>query len=160
MLKIVRIAKEAKVLNNYASWSQNGNLRCFVNLVTLPNTCLTKTEFLNGINLVLDSTYFSFNDKTYRQTFGVSMVSPLWPIILDIVLQNLESDILNKLIIKSLFYVRYMDDIALAIDKTYIDELCNMFNNYHPRLVTLKEGRGGGDRLNVLDVIDKRGSIP
>ncbi|KYQ48502.1 hypothetical protein ALC60_12450 [Trachymyrmex zeteki] len=31
-----------------------------------------------------------------------------------------------------------------------IDDLCNMFNNYHPRLrFTLEEG---GDRLNFLDV--------
>ena len=43
------------------------------------------------------------------------MGSPLLSIISDIVLQ----DILNKLTIKLLFYVRYVGDIALAIDKTH-----------------------------------------
>jgi len=65
----------------------------------------------------------------------MSMDSPLYrPIISDIVFQDLESDILNKLTIKLSFYIHYVDDIVLAIDKTHIDDLYNMFNNYHSKL--------------------------
>ncbi|KAG5316616.1 MOS1T transposase, partial [Pseudoatta argentina] len=51
-----------------------------------------------------------------RQTFGVPMRSPLFPIVADTVLQDLELTSFNKLIFDLPFYVRYVDDIALAID--------------------------------------------
>ena len=45
----------------------------------------------------------------------------LSPILVDIVMQDLESVSLNKLSVTPLFYVRYVDDIALAIDNAQID---------------------------------------
>jgi len=51
------------------------------------------------------------------------MRSPLFPIA-DLVLQKLESDILNK----------FVDDIALATPCTYLEDLLHMFNSFHPRL--------------------------
>jgi len=55
------------------------------------HTSLPKNEFLNAVKLVLNSTYFKFNNKIYRQTYGASMGSPLFPIVADLVLQNLEA---------------------------------------------------------------------
>ncbi|XP_018306455.1 uncharacterized protein [Mycetomoellerius zeteki] len=124
------------------------------------NTCLSRTEFLNATKLILDSTFFTFNDKYYRQSFGVPMSSPLSPVLADIVLQDLETfTFFNRLTKEPSFYIRYVDDIALAINKTHINELCLTFNNYHPRLkFTLEEG---GDKLNFLDLtlIKKNDSI-
>ena len=49
-----------------------------------------------------------------------------------------------------LFYVRYVDDIALAIDNVHIDEILIKFNSYHPRLqFTMEIGK---DSLNFLDI--------
>ena len=53
-----------------------------------------------------------FNDKFYRQTFGLPMGSPLSPILADLFMQDLELVSLNKLSVTSLFYVRYVDDIV------------------------------------------------
>ena len=61
-----------------------------------------------------------FNDKFYRQTFGLPMGSPLSPILADLVMQNLELVSLNKFSVTPLFYVRYIDNIALAIDSAHI----------------------------------------
>ena len=72
-----------------------------------------------------------FNDKFYRQTFGLPMGSPLSSILEDLVMQDLESVSLNKLSMTPLFYVRYVDDIALAIDNAHIDEIFTKFNSYH-----------------------------
>jgi len=87
------------------------------------NKYLTKDEFIDVIKLVLNSTFFIFNDKFYRQTFGVSMRSPISLIIADIVLQDLESTIFKKLTINLSFYVRYVDDIAFAIDRSINDHV-------------------------------------
>lgn len=61
------------------------------------NTDILKLEFFKALHVVLDSTYFMFNDKFYRQTFGLTMGSPLSPILADIVMQDLEASCLNKL---------------------------------------------------------------
>jgi len=59
---------------------------------------------------ILDNERY-FGKKLVRQIFGMLMGSPLSPIISDIILQDLESDILNKLTTKLSFYVRYVDDM-------------------------------------------------
>jgi len=66
-------------------------------------------------------------------------------------LEKLESDILNNLIIKPIFYYRFVDNIALAAPCTYVDNLLRMFNSFHPRLKFMMEI--GGNTLNFLDLI-------
>jgi len=54
------------------------------------NCKLPKKEFLGAVKLVLDSSYFFFNDLLYRQKFG-SPISPLSPIAADLMMQELEN---------------------------------------------------------------------
>jgi len=51
---------------------------------------ISKNEILNALKLILESTYFKFNEIIYKQKFGTSMRSPLSLIIAEIVLQDLE----------------------------------------------------------------------
>jgi len=51
------------------------------------------------------------------------MGSSLSSIVSDIVMQDLEMKALQRLPISPSFYVRYVDDIALAHDALYIDIL-------------------------------------
>jgi len=78
------------------------------------------------------------------------MGSPLSPILTDLVVQDLDLVLLNKLSVTPLFYIRYVDDIALAIDNVHIDEILIKFNSYHPRLQFAMEI--GKDSLNFLDI--------
>jgi len=50
-------------------------------------TKIPKTEFINAIKIILDSTYFRFNNMIYKQKFDTPMGSPLSPVI-DIVMQE------------------------------------------------------------------------
>jgi len=55
------------------------------------NTSIPLDEFLIAITFVLSSTYFTFDDVIYKQTFGnkgepTPMGSPLLPLIADIIL--------------------------------------------------------------------------
>jgi len=114
------------------------------------HSSIPKIEFLNATKFILQSTFFNFNNKFYKQTFGAPMGSPLSPIVADLALQKLENNILDKLIIKPIFYYRFVDDIALAAPHTSLDDLLHTFNSFHPRLRFTMEV--GGNSLNFLDL--------
>jgi len=78
------------------------------------------------------------------------MGSPLFPIVANIVMCDLEMNFLKLLSVSFSFYIRYVGDIVLAINQNYIEVLLNIFNNYHSRIkFTMKIG----DTLNFFDVI-------
>jgi len=104
-------------------------------------TIIPKQEFINAIKIILDSTFFSFNNKIYKQKFGTPMGSPLSPVIADIVMQDLE---------KRALY-RYVDHILTAVLRSKTKELLNSFNSLHPRMQFTIEI--GGNRLNFLDAM-------
>jgi len=78
------------------------------------------------------------------------MGSPLSPIIADLALQNLESHVLKKLSFKPVFYIRYVDDIALLVPRDSLNELLHHFNSFHTRMKFTLEN--GGTSLNFLEI--------
>jgi len=116
------------------------------------HTSLPQDEFVGSIEFVLKSTFFVFNNKFYKQTFGTPMGSPLSPIVADLVLQRLELSVLNSLSFRVGFFYRYVDDIALSVPLSELYGLLGKFNSFHPRLRFTIETSVGGDRLNFLDL--------
>jgi len=108
------------------------------------HTNLPQKEFVLAIKFVLESTFFHFNNCVYRQTFGAPMGSPLSPVIADLILQRLESTILNDITYKPIFYYRYVDDIALAVPFSQLNSLLTKFNSYHHRIKFTMEMDGKG----------------
>jgi len=115
------------------------------------NCSISQPEFITAVKFILNSTYFTFNDSIYQQTYGTPMGSPLSPIIADIVLQDLEDKALANLKFTPSFYVRYVDDVALCVPSASVSETLNIFNSSHPRIqFTLEVGEN--DKLNFLDI--------
>ena len=112
---------------------------------------IPRDSFIRAVKFVLNSTFFVFEGAYYQQTFGTPMGSPLSPIIADITLQDLESWAVATLPFYLPFYIRYVDDIALAAPSSMLDKLKNTFNSYHPRLQFTLEV-GVDNKLNFLDV--------
>ena len=48
------------------------------------NTRLPKSEFIKGVEFLMEHTYFQFNKTFYKQIFGTPMGSPISPILADI----------------------------------------------------------------------------
>ncbi|XP_025261928.1 uncharacterized protein LOC112637139 [Camponotus floridanus] len=112
---------------------------------------LPESEFLSAVRFVLNSTFFTFNNIIYKQTFGTPMGSPLSPIIADIVLQDLEEKALNILRFTPRLYFRYVDDILMTVPSDSIDSTLSIFNSFHDRLqftFELEVDR----KINFLDV--------
>ncbi|XP_071579118.1 uncharacterized protein [Temnothorax nylanderi] len=115
------------------------------------NCNIPKSEFFTAVRLILNSTFFMFNGKIYRQTFGVPMGSPLSPMAADIVLQDLETIAFCTLKYIPPFYKRYIDDITLAAPSTLLQHTLDVFNSFHPRLKFTIE-IGEDDKLNFLEI--------
>jgi len=115
------------------------------------NTKVTERDFLLAIKFVLSSTYFTFNKKIYKQTYGTPMGSPLSPVIADVVMRDLETACLNRIKFQLTFYSRYVDDIVMAVPSDKIDLILKTFNDYHDRLkftIEYEESRS----LSFLDL--------
>jgi len=108
-------------------------------------------EFLIGLRLVLDSTFFKFNGTIYKQIFGTPMGSPLSPICADLVLQDLEEQAIARLPFHIPFYFRYVDDIAFIIPSSFTDFTLKIFNSFHETLQFTIE-IADNNCLNFLDV--------
>ena len=85
--------------------------------------------------LLVDSctkTAFSFDNVLYELCDGVSMGSPLGPVLANIILTEFENVIVKPLIETSVlnFYCRYLDDTLLLIKKHKIQHVLNSFNSF------------------------------
>ena len=115
-------------------------------------TSIPFDEFLKAINLIIDSTFFKFNNRFYKQIFGLPMGSPLSPILADLVMQDLESDAIKNLPFHLPFYCRYVDDIILAAPFEFSSSILNTFNSVHNRLQFTMEMEVEG-KISFLDVL-------
>jgi len=70
------------------------------------------TQFLHAVD-VFSSACFGFDNGFYDQIFGIPMGSPLFSILADMVLDDLEVDCLKKLFFDVLVFHQYVDDISL-----------------------------------------------
>jgi len=79
------------------------------------------------------------------------MGSPLSPIIADFVMQDLETETLNKLTYVKPVYYRYVDDILLAAPENEIENTVRRFNSVHGRLQFTCES-SENNTINFLNV--------
>ena len=68
-------------------------------------------EFLNAVSFIFNYTYFKFDNRYFKQIFGMLMRSPLSPTLADLVIQDLKK--VHSVNIDIPVYYRY--DILFAI---------------------------------------------
>ncbi len=92
-------------------------------------TKITKKQFMEALNLVLNNCQFIFNHKIYNQRFGSPMGSPISPVIADFVMEYIEEFVLKNLDFDILFYFRFVDDSAACLHTDNVDKFLDAFNN-------------------------------
>ena len=90
---------------------------------------------MKRLKQVLFNKKFSFNKKLYKQIDGVSMGSSLGPLMVNVIMTELErvvvKDLLNKRYLK--FYIQYMDD-TLVLMKKSVTMVLQALNGFHKNL--------------------------
>lgn len=91
-------------------------------------------QFIQIINFIFNNTYFSFNDKFFKQIFGTPMGSPLSPIIATMVMDSLFDYVIPRLPFQPPFIKKYVDDVICAIPSDLINQVQAIFNSFNPHL--------------------------
>ena len=115
----------------------------------------TKLEKRTLKKLLLDAyqkTAFFFNGKIYKQTDGVSMGSSLGPVLANIIMIQMESEIVKPLESKGVIkhYMRYVDDTLVLIKPENIETVLRKFNSFHNNLHFTVDSFDGRD-IHFLD---------
>lgn len=93
-----------------------------------PHTKLTQKQFIEGVSMVFDFSYFRYGEKNFKQFFGVAMGNSISGFLADIVIEDLELQTIQKLPFRLPYYVRFVDYIKTAIpndseDKRMVQQL-------------------------------------
>ena len=101
------------------------------------NTTMRKITMRKLIKDTCKKTDFVFDNEIYEQIDGISMGSPLAPVLANIIMTELESTIIKKLLDtgKIKFYCCYVDDTLLLIKPEGIQLVQDMFNSFHEKYV-------------------------
>jgi predicted GIY-YIG superfamily endonuclease len=100
-------------------------------------TKLAEKDLRNLFELAVMNTPFRFYDQLYMQVDGVSMGSPLAPILADIFMNHVEQQLENyEHYDKIKLYLRYVDDTFIILNgkETDVKKLVEFVNELHPNL--------------------------
>jgi hypothetical protein len=116
------------------------------------NTGLCRQEFTRLLKLMMERSYFQFEKKFYKQIDGTAMGSPASPAIADLVMTTLLDTIMPSLEGKVLFVRKYVDDLILAVQSEEVENVLNIFNEYHHAIQFTIEREVNG-RIPFLDML-------
>ena len=97
-------------------------------------TKIPQKIFLEAIEFIFDTNFFSFNNIFYKQILGTPMGSSISPIVSQFVMDDLLNDCLSTLPFQVPFLKKYVDDIICAIPAGSEDLILNTFNNHNQYL--------------------------
>ena len=82
----------------------------------------------------MNSTKFKFNGKFYKLKFGTPIGSVISPMLAEMVMEDLERSVFERLGFVVPFYFRYVDDTLLCVPLDKLQTVIDTFNDYYPRI--------------------------
>jgi hypothetical protein len=125
----------------------------------LPTSVMKRLDMKKLLEFATKHSHFLFNGKIYDQKDGVSMGSPLAPLLAEIFLQNFERNHLPAFREMGIIYwKRYVDDTFVLLDpEVSAKDICERLSQCHPSLkFTVEEERLEGHTIPFLNVLIQR----
>ena len=120
---------------------------CDVNQLPLP-----KNDFLELIEMCVRFNTFEYNNREYRQKYGMAMGSPLSAVLACLFMESLESGPIRRVIGNHTPWFRYVDDTIVFINKRRnLNKLIEELNNIHPTIKFTFEEEKQNETLPFLD---------
>ena len=113
---------------------------------------LPTDDLMDLLHLCLNSTYFQYNGKHYKQIHGTAMGSPFSVVVLEVVMRNIEEQALETYSETLHLWLRYVDDTITAVHENKIDEFQEHLNKQNTNIQFTKEIEENG-KIPFLDCL-------
>ena len=97
-------------------------------------TAIPHNKFLDLVNLVLTTTWYTFNSQFYQQTDGVAMGGPASSTTAEIYMQAHESTVISTALHPPKVWERFVDDVYSIVKRTQLENLFHHINNLHQNI--------------------------
>ena len=119
-----------------------------------PNIKFTRKELQKLFKIATSETNFIFNNEIYDQIDGVSMGSPLAPILANLLMGCLEKNWIEKAhVTKPTFYKRYVDDIFAMFESELDTETFHTYSNTKHKNIKFTYEKQIDNKLPLLDIL-------
>ena len=119
-----------------------------------PNVKFTRKELQKLFKISTSETHFIFNNEIYDQIDGVSMGSPLAPILANLFMGYHEKDWIEKAqAAKPTFYKRYVDDIFAVFESELDAETFHKYLNTKHKNIKFTYEKQIENKLPFLDIL-------
>ena len=93
-------------------------------------TLIPKQNFMRLLEICVKNNVFEFDNQFYKQKEGLSMGSPISPVLANLFMEYVESELLPNVRNKPVLWIRYVDDIfALIKNESDHEDLLNNLNS-------------------------------
>ena len=116
------------------------------------NTSISKKEIKQLLTLCTKNVHFTYNNTVYQQNDGVTMGSPLGPVLPGIFMVELENSLVPKLNESMTLKWRFVDDTVMFVKNYSIVYVLDQLNNFHKRIQLTYEIEYN-NKLPFLDVL-------
>ena len=89
-------------------------------------------DIIHLLSFCLKTTKFTYNCTYYQQVFGTAMGSPVFALIANMVMEDVEQRALATSPVKPFFWKRYVDDVISAVSGNEAERLLSHLNSVHP----------------------------
>ncbi|KER25325.1 hypothetical protein T265_07200 [Opisthorchis viverrini] len=114
-------------------------------------TQLTVDEIVEGIKACLNLTHFVFDSVVYTQEQGLTMGSPIFPVLANIFMEEFEQRALAGFPHPPKIFWRYVDDTFVVMKRDKVNEFYNYLNELSPQIKFSMEIESTSGKLAFLD---------
>ena len=109
-----------------------------------------------GLQICLEAIYLTFQKKFFKQIFGTSMDSPVSVVEANLVMEDVETRAIETFLHPpSRFWLRYVDDTFVIIEKKFLNIFFDHINNLEPSIQFTMETKND-NQLPFLDTLIQR----
>ena len=108
-------------------------------------------DVFEGLDLCMQSSYFTFRGKYFKQIFGTPMGSPMSPILANLVMEDIQNEAKTEFHHPPKVWKHYVDNTFVVIKRKYLKQFFNLLNSIQPTVQFKQETENDG-ALAFLDV--------